>query len=163
MGIEIERKYLVRNKEWQTLGSAIPYSQGYLVADGVRTVRVRLAGRNGYLTIKGKSEGFRRKEFEYVVPYADALEMLGLCALPLIEKQRTRVLHEGKIWEVDEFYGENNGLIIAEIELKSEDETFSVPNWIGEEVTGDPRYYNSSLVRNPFKNWGMNENESMKE
>jgi adenylate cyclase len=154
MGIEIERKFLVSNQDWRALGTPLHYAQGYLVADGERTVRVRVAGTNGFLTIKGRSEGFSRKEFEYQVPLDEALQMLRLCALPLIGKYRTRVLHEGKTWEIDEFEGENKGLIIAEIELKSEDETFSVPAWIGEEVTGDLRYFNSYLVRNPFKNWG---------
>jgi adenylate cyclase len=154
MGIEIERKFLVSNQDWRALGTPLHYAQGYLVADDERTVRVRVAGTNGFLTIKGRSEGFSRKEFEYQVPLDEALQMLRLCALPLIGKYRTRVLHEGKTWEIDEFEGENKGLIIAEIELKSEDETFSVPAWIGEEVTGDLRYFNSYLVRNPFKNWG---------
>jgi len=163
MGMEIERKFLVRNMDWRTLGVPIHYAQGYLVADGERTVRVRLAGTKGFLTIKGISEGFSRKEFEYQVPYDDALEILSMCAIPVIEKYRSRILHEGKIWEVDEFEGENKGLIIAEIELKSEDETFLVPSWIGEEVTGDLRYYNSWLARNPFKKWSGNENEGMKE
>lgn len=153
MGIEIERKFLVRNMEWHALGVPIHYAQGYLVADIERTVRVRLAGAKGFLTIKGKSEGFSRKEFEYPIPFDDAIEMLKLCATPVIEKYRTRILHEGKIWEVDEFEGENKGLVIAEIELKSEDESFSTPAWIGQEVTGDSCYYNSSLARNPFKNW----------
>ena len=153
MGLEIERKFLLRNDDWRTLGVPIHYAQGYLVADGERTVRIRVAATKGYLTIKGQSKGFSRKEFEYPVPVKDALEMLKLCALPVIEKYRTKVMHEGKIWEIDEFEGDNKGLFMAEIELESEDETFSVPAWIGQEVTGDPRYYNSCLARNPYKNW----------
>lgn len=156
MGIEIERKFLVRNMDWRTLGVPVHYAQGYLVADGERTVRVRVAGNNGFLTIKGRSAGFSRLEFEYRIPYDEALEILKLCAIPVIEKYRSRILFAGKIWEVDEFEGENKGLIIAEIELKSEDEIFSVPGWIGEEVTGDPRFYNSLLAQNPFKNWSGN-------
>lgn len=153
MGIEIERKFLVRNDDWRSLGVPIHYAQGYLVADEVRTVRIRIAGANGFLTIKGQSQGISRNEFEYQIPITEALEMLKLCTIPVIEKFRTKVLYEGKIWEVDEFEGKNKGLILAEIELKSEDEAFSIPPWIGTEVTGDLRYYNSRLARYPFSNW----------
>ena len=153
MGMEIERKFLLKNDNWRPLGAPVHYAQGYLVADGERTVRVRVAGAEGFLTIKGKSEGFSRKEFEYPVPVDEALEMLRLCVLPTIEKYRTKILFEGKIWEVDEFKGQNEGLKVAEIELKSEDESFATPPWIGQEVTGDLRYFNSSLARNPYKNW----------
>ena len=153
MGVEIERKFLVRSDDWRTQGEPIPYSQGYLVADGHRTVRVRTAGPKGYLTIKGSSLGFSRPEFEYEIPLNDALELFSLCAIPVLRKFRTRVLFEGKIWEVDEFEDANQGLILAEIELKSEDEPFLIPSWIGQEVTGDPRFYNSYLAAHPFKNW----------
>lgn len=153
MGMEIERKYLLLNNDWRVLGAPVHYAQGYLVADAERTVRVRVAGTEGFLTIKGKSEGFSRKEFEYPVPVEEALEMLRLCTLPTIEKYRTKILFDGKIWEVDEFKGQNDGLVVAEIELNSEEETFAVPSWIGQEVTGDVRYFNSFLARNPFKNW----------
>jgi CYTH domain-containing protein len=112
-----------------------------------------VAGANGFITIKGQSQGISRLEFEYLIPREEALEMLQLSVIPLIEKHRTKVRYEGKIWEIDEFEGMNKGLIMAEIELKSEDETFSVPAWIGQEVTGDIRYYNSSLAQNPYKNW----------
>ena len=151
--MEIERKFLLKSQEWRALGIPIHYAQGYLVADGERTVRVRIAGEKGYLTIKGKSNGISRKEFEYPVPVEDAQELIQLCPLSVIEKYRTRVLFEGKVWEVDEFEGENKGLILAEIELVSEDETFIVPPWIGEEVTGDIRYYNSRLAIHPFRSW----------
>lgn len=151
--MEIERKFLLSNDDWRTLGVPIHYAQGYLVADGERTVRVRIAGTEGFLTIKGKSEGISRKEFEYTIPVEEALEMLGLCNFPTIEKYRTKIGYAGKVWEIDEFEGENKGLIVAEIELNSEDETFAVPPWIGKEVTGDVHYFNSSLVKNPFKNW----------
>jgi adenylate cyclase len=153
MGIEIERKFLLRNDHWRTLGFPIHYAQGYLVADGEKTVRVRIAGDEGFLTIKGRSQGISRKEFEYFVPVEDAIEMLKLCSIPVIEKYRTKVAFEDKIWEIDEFEGENKGLLLAEIELKSEDESFSIPEWIGEEVTGDFRYFNSYLAVNPFKTW----------
>lgn len=153
MAIEIERKFLVNNDDWRRLGTPVHYAQGYLVADGERTVRVRVAGANGFITIKGQSQGISRLEFEYLIPREEALEMLQLCVSPMIEKYRTKVRHEGKIWEIDEFEGDNKGLIMAEIELKSEDETFSIPPWIGEEVTGDVRYFNSQLAVYPFKNW----------
>ncbi len=153
MGMEIERKYLVKSQEWRDLGTPVHYAQGYLVADGERTVRVRIAGPHGYLTIKGKSKGISRKEFEYSIPLDDAVELIQLCAVPIIEKYRTRVFFEGKVWEIDEFEGENKGLIMAEIELNSEDDFFSVPPWIGEEVTGDFRYYNSQLAVFPFCRW----------
>lgn len=153
MAIEIERKFLVNNDDWRRLGTPVHYAQGYLVADGERTVRVRVAGANGFITIKGQSQGISRLEFEYLIPREEALEMLQLSAIPLIEKYRTKVRYEGKLWEIDEFEGMNKGLIMAEIELKSEDETFSIPPWIGEEVTGDVRYFNSHLAVYPFKNW----------
>jgi CYTH domain-containing protein len=153
MGMEIERKYLVRADDWRTMGTPVHYAQGYLVADNVRTVRLRIAGSNGFLTIKGSSRGMSRLEFEYPIPVGDAMEMLKLCPLPVIEKFRSRILFEGKIWEVDEFEGENKGLILAEIELTSEEETFAVPDWIGEEVTGDVRYFNSRLAIHPFSKW----------
>jgi len=151
--MEIERKFLLKNEDWRSLGVPVHYAQGYLVADGERTVRVRVAGAKGFLTIKGQTQGFSRKEFEYEVPVDEALEMLKLCSIPMVEKYRTKVLYEDKIWEVDEFEGDNKGLIMAEIELNSEDETFAIPPWIGPEVTSDIRYYNSFLARNPFKNW----------
>jgi len=153
MGMEIERKYLLINDDWRPLGVPVRYIQGYLLADSEVTIRVRVNDQNGYLTIKGRLQGFSRQEYEYIIPLDEALELLGMCTIPVIDKFRTKVLFEGKIWEIDEFAGENIGLIVAEIELESEDETFSIPHWIGEEVTGDIRYYNSYLARNPFKDW----------
>lgn len=153
MGIEIERKFLLLNDSWRQLGTPIHYAQGYLVADGQRTVRVRVAGKEGFITIKGRSEGISRKEFEYQIPVNEALELMDLSVASIIEKYRTKVLFEGKIWEIDEFEGDNKGLIMAEIELKSEDESFAIPPWISSEVTGDYRYFNSYLSRIPFKNW----------
>ena len=153
MGVEIERKFLVSSNEWRKMGDPVRYSQGYLVSDGYRSVRIRVAGEKAFLTIKGTSIGFSRPEFEYAIPVEEAVEMFKLCSLPIIEKFRTKVLFQGKTWEVDEFQGENKGLIMAEIELKSEEDTFSIPPWIGKEVTGDNRYFNSRLAINPFKNW----------
>jgi len=153
MGVEIERKYLVRDDHWRGLGTPVHYAQGYLVADGIRSVRIRIAGEEGFLTIKGETKGFSRLEFEYPIPVLEAFELLKLCATPVVEKFRTKVLHADKIWEVDEFEGQNTGLVVAEIELKSEDESFEMPSWIGEEVTGDLRYYNSRLAIHPYQDW----------
>ena len=135
------------------MGIPLHYMQGYIVADGLRTVRVRIAGEDGYLTIKGKTEGISRLEFEYPIPVEEAFELLKLCTTPVIEKYRTKVIFGNKTWEVDEFEGDNKGLVIAEIELKSEDELFELPSWIGEEVTGDLKYYNSRLATYPFRTW----------
>ena len=153
MGVEIERKFLVRDDHWRGLGTPVHYAQGYLVADGIRTVRIRIAGEVGFLTIKGESKGISRLEFEYPIPFLEASELLKLCATPVVEKFRTKVLYADKIWEVDEFEGRNSGLVVAEIELKSEDEPFEIPSWIGEEVTGDLRYYNSRLAIHPYQDW----------
>lgn len=153
MAIEIERKYLVKGEEWRGLAVPVQYAQGYLLADEGRTVRVRIAGDSGFLTIKGKSEGMSRMEFEYPIPLDDARELLLLSKMPIIEKRRSKIEWEGKIWEVDEFEGKNIGLILAEIELKSEEEPFMIPPWIGEEVTGELRYFNSYLAQNPYMEW----------
>lgn len=152
--LEIERKFLVKSDAWKKLGKPVLYRQGYLTQDNSRTVRVRLAGDKGYLTIKGKTTGFSRVEFEYEIPASDAQNMLDTLAFhPLIEKTRTCVTYAGHVWEVDEFFGENAGLVMAEIELTSETELFEKPDWIGEEVTGDPRYYNSALAKCPYSSW----------
>jgi CYTH domain-containing protein len=116
-------------------------------------VRVRTIDDRGYLTIKGITVGASRMEFEYEIPRQDADTMLGICEKPLIEKNRSKVEHGGFVWEVDEFFGENQGLIVAEIELESEDQYFSKPDWVGAEVTGDPRYFNSNLIKNPYTTW----------
>jgi CYTH domain-containing protein len=153
VGIEIERKFLVSNDEWRESSHPDPYSQGYLISDQTRTVRVRRAGDKAYLTIKGKSEGMSRVEFEYEIPLEDAFDLFKLCQNDLVEKKRSKILWAGKEWEVDEFEGKNKGLILAELELESEDESFDLPPWIGKEVTGDPRYYNSYLSAHPFSEW----------
>ena len=154
MGIEIERKFLLANDAWRGQGQPTPMRQGYLVADPVRTVRVRIEGERAVITIKSKSVGASRGEWEYEIPVPDAAELLDrLCERPLVEKTRHRIEHLGHTWEVDEFHGENAGLVVAEIELGSEDEAFEQPAWIGQEVTGDPRYYNSSLMRLPYSRW----------
>jgi adenylate cyclase len=154
MGIEIERKFLLANDDWRGLGQPTPMRQGYLVADPVRTVRVRIEGGRAVITIKSKSVGASRGEWEYEIPVSDASELLqGLCEKPLVEKTRHRIEHAGHTWEVDEFHGDNAGLVVAEIELDAEDEAFEIPAWIGREVTGDKRYYNSSLIRLPYSKW----------
>jgi CYTH domain-containing protein len=154
MGVEIERKFLLANEGWRGQGIATRMRQGYLVADPVRTVRVRIEGGRAVITIKGKTTGASRGEWEYDIPVADATELLdGLCEQPQVEKIRHRIEHAGHTWEVDEFLGLNAGLVVAEIELDAEDEAFEKPDWIGVEVTGDKRYYNSSLIRQPYSQW----------
>ena len=154
MGVEIERKFLVRGSEWKAGLSGTEYRQGYLSSDPERTVRVRLAGEEGFLTIKGASTGASRLEFEYPIPGSDALELLErLCRRPLIEKLRYRVAYAGMIWEIDEFFGDNAGLVLAEIELEHETQAIEQPPWVGEEVTGDHRYYNACLAEHPISTW----------
>jgi len=156
MAEEIERKFLVVGEAWRALGEPIPLRQGYLSHDPARTVRVRVAGERAWLTVKGPAAGATRREYEYEIPLPDALEMLdGLCRRPVVEKRRLRIPHAGLIWEVDEFLGENAGLIVAEVELTTADQPVVLPEWIGEEVTGDPRYYNSNLLKNPYSRWGQ--------
>ncbi|OIO61208.1 MAG: adenylate cyclase [Alphaproteobacteria bacterium CG_4_10_14_0_2_um_filter_63_37] len=155
MGIEIERKFLVRGEGWKSQGDGgTRYRQGYLSVTPERTVRVRLAGNRGFLTIKGKPVGTARAEFEYEIPAADALTMLDtLCPPGQIDKIRHRVVVGGHVWEVDEFLGDNAGLVVAEIELSAEGEAFEMPDWAGEEVSGDVRYTNARLSQAPFASW----------
>ena len=152
MAIEIERKFLVQGEAWRA-APAVFYSQGYLNRDKARTVRVRIAGDEAFLTIKGQSVGASRAEFEYAIPLADARELLAMCEQPLIEKNRRKIPHAGFVWEVDEFLGENLGLVVAEIELPTEDTQFARPDWVGQEVTDDARYFNSNLAKTPFSRW----------
>lgn len=152
MAVEIERKFLVQGDSWRA-APPVFYSQGYLNRDKARTVRVRIAGEEAFLTIKGISVGASRAEFEYPIPLWDARELLALCEQPLIEKNRRKILYEGFVWEVDEFLGENLGLVVAEIELPTEDTVFAQPDWVGEEVTEDVRYFNSNLSSIPFTCW----------
>ncbi|HPL63673.1 MAG: CYTH domain-containing protein [Syntrophales bacterium] len=155
MPIEIERKFLIRNNAWRKqAGTGINYVQGYIAASARRAVRIRIAGRRAFVSFKGKITAIRRKEYEYEVPPAEAREMLSFfCARPPVEKIRYRVKHGGKTWEVDEFLGENEGLTVAEIELEREDEYFEIPDWVGEEVTRDPRYLSVNLYKKPYKTW----------
>jgi adenylate cyclase len=155
MATEIERKFLVNGRAWRQ-GAGVAYCQGYLNRDPERTVRVRIAGDRAFLTIKGSAKGAKgisRPEFEYEIPVSDAEQLLPLCDGHLIQKVRYIVTHGGNTWEVDEFHGDNEGLVIAEIELASEDQPFERPGWVGQEVSDDPRYFNANLVADPFVNW----------
>ena len=154
--IEIERKFLVQSEEFKAISFAKnEISQGYLNSNSERTVRVRIKGNQGYLTIKGKGNetGMSRLEWEVEIPVDEAKMLLNLCESGVISKMRFGVKFGNHIYEVDEFFGENEGLVLAEIELKSEDEAFEKPHWLGEEVTNNEKYYNSYLSKNPFKNW----------
>lgn len=152
MSIEIERKFLVSGDFLPEVESATRIVQGYICSQPGRTVRVRVRGEKGFLTIKGASDekGMSRYEFEQMIPLADAERLLELCEPGVIDKVRYLVPARGHVWEVDVFHGENEGLVLAEIELSSEDEPFGKPVWLGEEVTGDRRYYNSMLTKHPF-------------
>jgi len=154
MGKEIERKFLVTSDSWRQHATGKTYRQGYLSRRPGCTVRIRLAGDEGFLTIKGKLKGLVRDEFEYPVPAADAEEMLTLCEGSLIEKTRYRLPQDDLVWEIDEFHGDNDGLVVAEMELPTPDHPFHRPEWIGEEVTDDRRYYNAELSVRPFREWG---------
>ena len=154
MSKEIERKFLVKGESWRALANPHFYQQGYISIINHTTVRVRIVGENGFLTIKGKSEGITRCEYEYQIPLTDARQMLQeLCDQPQIQKNRYRISIEGLVWEVDEFLGDNSGLIIAEVELEEEEQVIVLPAWVDQEVSGDPRYFNSNLTKFPYKNW----------
>lgn len=153
MKTEIERKFLVKDLSWKTVGGK-RYSQGYVNRSKESTVRVRIADDQAFLSVKGSKTGITRLEYEYEIPKKDAEELLEhLCEKPFIEKVRYRIPCGDQVFEVDEFLDDNAGLIVAEIELESEDQEFSKPAWLGEEVTRDPRYYNANLVKHPFKEW----------
>ncbi|MCB0705811.1 MAG: CYTH domain-containing protein [Saprospiraceae bacterium] len=154
MGIEIERKFLLANSDWKKqAGQGIEIKQGYIDPLSENTVRIRIKGNRGYLTIKGKTINTTRQEFEYEIPLQDAIELLHLCHQPIIEKVRHEVLHQGATWEIDEFKGANMGLVIAEIELDHEDKSIELPSWIGKEVSSEVKYYNSNLIYSPFSAW----------
>lgn len=152
MAVEIERKFLVTGTAWQQVPGVV-YRQGYLNRDKARTVRVRVAGDAAFLTIKGQSVGATRAEFEYPIPLADAQALLALSDGPLIEKTRHVLTVDGTVWEVDVFAGDNAGLVVAEVELASEDQAFARPDWLGVEVTQDARYFNSNLAQHPYSRW----------
>ncbi len=154
MGIEIEHKFLVSGEGWRPMATRqTRFSQGYLSRDPARTVRVRIAGDQAFLTIKGATRGASRAEFEYEVPVADAQALLAMSDGPVVEKIRHLCPFRGMTWEVDEFLGANAGLIVAEIELSTEGQAFARPDWLGAEVTGDARYVNANLAVRPFTSW----------
>ncbi|MDP9046756.1 MAG: CYTH domain-containing protein [Bacteroidota bacterium] len=155
MGVEIERKFLVDHDKWKQVKKTkgTPYRQGYVLNDDLRTIRVRVTDKKGYITLKGATKGISRKEFEYEIPLADGVELLDGFTSSQVEKIRYRIKFGGKIWEVDEFSGDNGGLITAEIELNNENEEFENPGWVTREVSDDQRYYNSNLSVTPFSKW----------
>ena len=155
MGIEIERKYLVNLDQWQELKKPVGemYRQGYLLTDPNKTIRVRQTKDKGFLTIKGLSVGATRAEYEYEIPFHEAKELLDQFSISELSKIRYKIVFDNYLWEVDEFLADNDGLIVAEIELSSEDENFSIPDWIEQEVTSEDKYYNSNLTIHPFKDW----------
>jgi len=154
MHTEIERKFLVAGTEWKSQAKGRRIRQGYLSVDPARNVRVRVAGDQAWLTIKGVTTGVSRAEYEYPIPPEDADKLLEtMCLQPLIDKTRYTLCDAGQRWEIDEFHGANAGLVIAEIELDKEDQAFDRPAWLGAEVSDDPRYYNANLLRHPFRNW----------
>lgn len=156
MATEIERKYLVQFEAWQKAKASAthtPISQGYLSLEAERTVRIRIKKEKALLTIKGKTRGISRLEFEYEIPLSDGLKLLEICQGSVIQKKRYILQYDELTWEIDEFEGDNAGLIVAEVELESEHQTFRLPPWIKEEVSTDKRYYNANLVQHPFKDW----------
>lgn len=154
MGKEIERKFLTISDEWRENAKGILYVQGYLSTDVSRVVRVRIAGDQGYITIKGAAQGIARDEYEYKIPQEDARRMLDTLCLPgVIEKLRYKIPYGGLTWEVDEFKGANAGLIVAEVEVPSADHAVALPSWVGAEVSADPRYSNAALSQKPYSQW----------
>jgi len=155
MGREIERKFLLRSEAWrQQVGHSTRLTQGYLLRGSTSAIRVRISGDAAELNIKHTVDGINRLEYEYAIPIDDAREILDqVAARPLIDKTRHHVHHAGHLWEIDEFHGENAGLVLAEIELTHEHEDFARPDWVGEEVSDDARYYNSNLSKHPYTRW----------
>ncbi|MBK1691910.1 CYTH domain-containing protein [Ectothiorhodospira mobilis] len=155
MAQEIEKKFLVVSDAWQDqVTHSVSLRQGYLCGNTQASVRVRLAGEKADINIKSATLGVERQEFEYAIPPQEARELLdGLCMRPMIEKTRHYVPHAGHLWEVDVFEGDNAGLVVAEVELNAPTDEPQLPSWVGQEVSHDPRYYNTSLVQHPFKNW----------
>ena len=155
MGLEVERKFLVKADYKHLAEYSVNISQGYLSTLPERSVRVRVRGDRGFITVKGfgNESGTSRSEWEYEIPVFDANELLGICESGIIRKKRYIIDYKGHAFEVDEFYGENEGLVVAELELNSEDESFDKPSWLGREITGEAKYYNLMLLKKPFKNW----------
>lgn len=163
MGKEIERKYLVNHEKWKMVSKpqGLHYTQGYILIVPEKTIRIRFSEMHGFITIKGETIGTSRLEYEYEIPVKDARELLDNFCMGSLTKTRYIIKYKNKIWEIDEFEGDNGGLLIAEIELKSEDELFDVPGWVEKEVTGDTKYYNANLVMTPFQTWVIEENKKL--
>lgn len=153
MAREIERKFLVANDSWRDGSPGVEIAQGYLTRDLDRTVRIRVGGERAWVTIKGRSKGISRAEFEYEIPLGDARELLAMCLPAVVEKTRYAISHEGHVWEIDVFHGANAGLIVAEVELADETIEPGLPPWLGDEVSADSRYFNSALASRPFSSW----------
>ncbi|MBD3224948.1 MAG: CYTH domain-containing protein [Caldithrix sp.] len=154
MALEIERKFLVKGTSWQSLAQPQIYRQGYVYSDDKQTVRVRMIGQRAFLTLKREKSNVTRLEFEYPIPPEDAMQMLSdMCTYGKIEKYRYKIEFGDLIWEVDEFFGDNEGLVVAEVELKDENQKIVKPQWIGKEISQDRRYYNAYLAKNPYKFW----------
>ena len=154
MAIEIERKFLIKEKPFSIAKRSLKINQGYIINEKSKVIRVREKGDDYFLTIKGNNIGISRLEYDFPISKEDAKELIfHFCKTTLIEKTRHYIEHKGHTWEIDEFHGKNNGLIVAEIELESEDEKFDIPDWVGEEVTQDDRYYNMNLAIHPFTSW----------
>lgn len=154
MAVEIERKFLLCHDGWRdSIEKTVAMRQGYLGGNAHSSIRVRLEDDKAALNIKHKLIGIQHQEFDYVIPGNEATQLLTLCDRPLIEKKRHLLHYADKLWEIDEFEGENQGLIVAEIELAAANEEFSLPNWVGAEVTDDVRYYNICLVNKPYSKW----------
>jgi adenylate cyclase len=154
MAVEIERKFLVKNEEWRNqVDESFEISQGYLNSSIDRNVRVRIKGEQAFLTIKTKTKSITRTEFEYEIPLEDGLQLIDICEKPIIKKRRHLIIQNQHTWELDVFELENQGLLIAEIELNSEEEQFKTPSWLGKEVSDDTRYFNSALIKHPFSKW----------
>ncbi len=154
MAKEIERKFLVSGEAWRELATGTYYRQGYLSTAKERSVRVRTIDDRAFLTVKGVARGLTRREYEYEIPRADAVELLDdLCLQPIVEKHRFKIEHGGLTWEVDEFHGVNQGLVVAEVELESEEQEVAKPDWVSEDVSDDRRYYTANLIANPYTTW----------
>jgi adenylate cyclase len=154
MAREIERKFLLRDKRYRQLARPIPYRQGYLSVARDRIVRVRIEPGRAFLAVKGTTNGITRTEYEYEIPAAEAEHILSeLCEKPIIEKDRYRIEYSGLVWEVDEFHGPNEGLIVAEVHLQDENQQIALPEWVDKEVSNEPKYFSSSLVQNPYSEW----------
>lgn len=153
MGIEIERKFLVAGDAWRQAPRSRSIRQGYLAVSNINTIRIRIADDQGWLGIKGRTVAGARPEFEYPVPLDEAEQQLHLSPYPIIEKTRYVLPFEGLTWEVDEFHGANQGLVVAEVELDTFDQEIKLPNWVRDEVTDDPRYRNAQLCQHPFTQW----------